>query len=76
MKEGIVIDLGKIAYKEALEIQEKYFNEQVNYNINPAGDAPPHKLLFCEHNHVYTLGKSGKDTNLLISEEHLKKNRC
>jgi lipoyl(octanoyl) transferase len=28
--------------------------------------------LFCEHPHVYTIGKSGKDSNLLISEDLLK----
>ncbi len=32
-----------------------------------------HHLLFCEHNPVYTLGKSGKESHLLIPEEILKK---
>ncbi len=35
--------------------------------------APIHYLLFCEHPHVYTLGKSGSEKNLLISDDELKK---
>ncbi|MEO8087429.1 MAG: lipoyl(octanoyl) transferase LipB, partial [Bacteroidota bacterium] len=31
-------------------------------------------LLFCEHPHVYTLGKSGKENHLLINDEQLKNN--
>ena len=30
-----------------------------------------HKLIFCEHNHVYTLGKSGEKDHLIISDEQL-----
>ena len=29
-------------------------------------------LIFCEHPHVYTLGKNGDENNLLVNEEHLK----
>ena len=29
-------------------------------------------LIFCEHPHVYTLGKNGDANNLLVNEEHLK----
>ena len=45
-----------------LSIEEK----QDKYQIN--------KLLFCEHNHVYTLGKSGSEEHLLFSGDQLKKN--
>ncbi|MDY6800474.1 MAG: lipoyl(octanoyl) transferase LipB [Bacteroidota bacterium] len=73
------IDLGLIDYKKAWDYQEEIFahflqiksknrdlpeNEQV---------AIENKLIFCEHPHVYTLGKSGEQNNLLISDEFLKK---
>ncbi|MDR2928627.1 MAG: hypothetical protein LBV41_10610 [Cytophagaceae bacterium] len=32
-----------------------------------------HRLIFCEHPHVYTLGKSGVQSNLLISDKLLEK---
>ena len=70
------IDLGEIDYKEAWNYQEKLFNEiveskkQSNNNENPPQQ---NYLLFCEHPHVYTLGKSGEQNNLLISDEFLKK---
>jgi len=32
----------------------------------------PNYLIFCEHPHVYTLGKSGKPANLLLDEQGLK----
>ena len=31
------------------------------------------KVIFCEHPHVYTLGKSGQQNNLLIADEFLRK---
>ena len=29
-------------------------------------------MIFCEHPHVYTLGKNGDENNLLVNEEYLK----
>jgi lipoyl(octanoyl) transferase len=69
-------DLGIIDYKEAWDYQEKLFDEIVNNkkHSNNHGKAHiPNYLLFCEHPHVYTLGKSGEQNNLLISDEFLKK---
>ncbi|MCA1746326.1 MAG: hypothetical protein LC655_01415, partial [Bacteroidales bacterium] len=37
------------------------------------GDPPGQYLLFVEHPHVYTLGKSGDETNMLIHKEFLEK---
>src|SRR6056297_362043 len=64
-------DLGVIDYKEAWDYQEEKFDEIVeakkkNLETN-------NYLLFCEHPHVYTLGKSGEHNNLLIQDEFLKK---
>lgn len=60
-------DLGEIEYSEAWELQKEYF-ERVTVS---GGDA--NFLLYCEHPHVYTLGKSGDLNNLLINDEYLKK---
>ena len=69
-------DLGLIDYKQCWEYQEKLFVEIVERkrenrreNLN---NVTPNYLLFCEHPHVYTLGKSGDKSNLLVNEESLK----
>lgn len=68
------IDLGLIEYKEAWEYQEKVFKTIVDYKRSDQNGKPPENyLLFCEHPHVYTLGKSGSETNLLIQKEFLDK---
>ncbi|MBN4070984.1 lipoyl(octanoyl) transferase LipB [Crocinitomix catalasitica] len=71
-----LIDKGLIDYKECWDFQESLFNESVNRKIalrkNNDSLIPDHHLIFCSHPHVYTLGKSGSDENLLIAEEILK----
>lgn len=68
-------DLGNLDYKEAWDLQEKLFQEILSIKSqNSKTDFPkptPNTLLFVEHPHVYTLGKSGHSENLLISEERL-----
>jgi len=67
-------DLGLMDYQEAWDYQEVKFNALVDYKRNPDAVVPPSQhLLFCEHPHVYTLGKSGDEHNLLIRQEFLKK---
>lgn len=72
------IRLGCIDYQEAWDYQEKLFAGLVDLKIanrkaDAAGQQPtPNYLVFCEHPHVYTLGKSGSENNLLISEEFLR----
>jgi len=67
-------DLGLIEYREAWDDQEARFTALVDYKRNPGSKpAPPMYLLFCEHPHVYTLGKSGDEHNLLIRQEFLEK---
>jgi len=69
--------LGLIDYQQAWDLQEKLFAEVVavkiaNRGISPESQAPtPNHLIFCEHPHVFTLGKSGKLENLLLDEEGL-----
>jgi len=71
-------DLGLIDYKECWDYQEKLFREtasQKTANRNLSADCrlpTANYLLFCEHPHVYTLGKSGDEKNLLLNEKSLK----
>lgn len=63
-------DLGQIAYAEALEYQTSIFEALIDAKLN--GREIESQLLFCEHLPVLTIGKSGKDSNLLIPEALLK----
>ena len=70
------IDWGLTDYQEAWDKQEAIFNETValktkNRTENTALETPNY-LIFNEHPHVYTLGKSGKPENLLLNEQGLK----
>lgn len=65
------IDLGLNEYKDAWETQEQYLSNIVEHKKN--SEPTPGKLIFCEHPHVFTLGKSGEQNNLLINDEFLKK---
>jgi lipoyl(octanoyl) transferase len=69
------IDLGLVDYKKAWDFQEEYFKKIVDIKINnrnnQTDETTPNYLLFCQHPHVYTLGKSGKFENLLLDEHGL-----
>lgn len=72
MNEEIIYkDLGRMAYAEAWDFQEKLFQEVIAGKKGNAVDTTPNYLLFCEHPHVYTIGKSGSENNLLIDEDLL-----
>lgn len=72
--EIIYRDLGSMEYGAAWEYQEERFNALLDYKRDPVGKEHPEQfLLFCEHPHVYTLGKSGDEGNLLIHKEFLAK---
>ncbi len=66
-------DLGLIDYQEAWDYQEERFRRLVDFKRYGEGAAPQQYLLFCEHPHVYTLGKSGDENNLLIHKDFLEK---
>src|ERR1035437_2460660 len=75
MKNTIVkyIDLGISEYKHTWEQQEELLNQIVeikkaNSNIEERlVTTTPNYLIFVEHPHVYTLGKSGDEHNLLLN---------
>lgn len=64
-------NLGTIRYKTAWDYQERLFNSLIKTKTSNGNIAENEKkkqfLLFCEHEHVYTLGKSGNKQNLLIA---------
>jgi lipoyl(octanoyl) transferase len=70
-------DLGLIDYKEAWDYQEKLFKGTVDLKIanrkveESEVIATKNHLLFCEHPHVYTLGKRGKAEHLLLDDQGL-----
>ncbi len=67
-------DLGLIDYQEAWNYQEERFDLLVDYKRQSEDkNKPSQYLLFCEHPHVYTLGKNGDEHNLLIRQDFLKK---
>lgn len=72
-------DLGIIDYREAWILQENLFKEVVDRKLSNRlleknnQKHQEHFLLFCEHPHVYTLGRSGDEGNLIVSEEELLK---
>jgi len=71
------IDLGLVEYQQAWDYQTGLFNSILE--VKSANRTAPETdqrltdnyLLFCEHPHVYTLGKSGNEENLLIKKEEL-----
>ena len=71
MKNGFIYhDMKRIAYADALAVQTKAFEEQLAAKAERAQGE--NQLFFCEHDPVLTIGKSGKDSNLLIPETSLK----
>jgi len=75
-KNVIFEDLGQIDYQKAWDYQENLFEKVVSAKqdnrVSETKTPTPNYLLFCEHPHVYTLGKSGKESNLLMNEDFLK----
>jgi lipoyl(octanoyl) transferase len=71
-------NLGIIDYKKAWDYQEMLFTGIVDLKLGNRSSKTenkqitPNYLLFCQHPHVYTLGKSGNPDNLLLKEEDLK----
>jgi lipoyl(octanoyl) transferase len=70
------IDLDLIDYKKAWDYQINLFDQILatkseNRALNGSPKTTDNFLIFCEHPHVFTLGKSGKEENLLIKEYEL-----
>jgi lipoyl(octanoyl) transferase len=76
MREVTYVALGLKEYKEAWDLQESLFATTIAQKIalrNGETEQPTKNyLLFCEHPHVYTLGKSGDENHLLLDDQRLK----
>ncbi|TXE06059.1 lipoyl(octanoyl) transferase LipB [Seonamhaeicola algicola] len=74
-KEIKVTDLGHKDYKDTWDYQEQLFKGIVDAKVKnrreDAGLKTNNYFLFVEHPHVYTLGKSGNFSNLLLNETQL-----
>lgn len=76
MKPQVIFQsLGLIDYQKAWDYQEKLFGETIDLKIRirngETSEETKNYLLFCEHPHVYTLGKSGDTSHLLLNDEEL-----
>jgi len=76
-KKILVRDIGKLSFSDAWKYQEKIFKKIIdqkvqNRSLNEKIETK-NLLILTEHNHVYTIGKSGDMSNLLIDKEELTK---
>ena len=71
-------DIGTVEYLEAFDQQERLMKEIIDLKIKNRDrkdgiyEETPNYMLFVEHPHVYTLGKSGDEQNMLANEGKLK----
>jgi lipoyl(octanoyl) transferase len=71
------IDLGLMDYQQAWDYQTNLFQSTLDIKVQnrslPGNEqlSTTNYLLFCEHPHVFTLGKSGNEKNLLVKKEDL-----
>ncbi|MFA5244930.1 MAG: lipoyl(octanoyl) transferase LipB [Pedobacter sp.] len=79
-KKVIFQDWGLLDYQQSWDRQEMIFGETLAEKslnrINQTENPVKNHLIFVEHPHVYTLGKSGKPENLLLDEEGLQKKQA
>ena len=74
--------LGITDYKQTWDLQEKLLQEIVAVKMeghqsgNSDKSLTAHYLLLCEHPHVFTLGKSGKQEHLLVDQKQLNENQA
>ena len=68
-----IVDWQLIDFQEAWNRQMEIFQHIIDRKNQQQSTDECEIIVFCEHPHVYTLGKSGKDKNLLISEQMLQK---
>ena len=62
--------IGRLEYSQAWELQRTLFDRLLR--SKEAGEPGEQTLLLVEHPHVYTLGKSGHESNLLVNEDFLR----
>ncbi len=71
MNELTIEDWGLVPYVDAWERQRRCFDETLEAVARNV--VRPARIVLCEHPHVYTLGRSGKEANMLLDEEQLER---
>ncbi len=66
-----IADWGLVPYREAWERQTEAFDTLVA--AKQSGAPYVNRIVLCEHPPVYTLGRSGKQSNMLLTEEQLRR---
>ena len=66
-----ISDWGTIEYEKAWRKQKECFEALVDAKL--AGKEYVNRLVVCQHLPVYTLGRSGKESNMLLGEEQLRR---
>lgn len=66
-----VIDLGLSEYDYTWKYQTELHEKLIFIKRNQPETFPGHSLVLCEHPHVFTLGKSGDESNLLQAEHEM-----
>ena len=66
-----ISDWNMIPYAGAWSRQTEWFDALVH--AKQAGECYVNHIVLCEHPHVYTLGRSGKERNMLLGEEQLRR---
>lgn len=64
-----LLDIGTRPYGEVLDLQQQLFDKAIQAKLN--GQPVHNRLILCEHPPVFTLGKSGKRENILVSDEQM-----
>jgi len=78
-KKAKFTDLGLVDYQKGWDYQLELFNKTVELKIQNRNTPEAEQkltdnyVIFCEHPHVFTLGKSGDEKNLLLKKEELSK---
>lgn len=79
MKNNLIIeDWGRIGFEEAWKLQTRHQQALIERKRNAQSqnikrEAGNHFLIFCEHPHVYTIGKTGSGDHLLVGDDYLRK---
>ncbi len=64
-----IIDLGLAKYLDVLHLQEELLNKNIEAKLS--GAPTSNSVILCEHEPVFTLGKSGKRENILVSDAEM-----
>ena len=65
MEQVEILYLGEKPYNEVLQIQEMHFNQLLSEKKELGQSTSPMKLILCQHQPIYTLGRNGDFNNLL-----------